>query len=463
MVKQTVLHTFTPASWNGIPQPGITQAMRWGSYGEMYRRQLWVSVVVNKRAGATARLPLPVYERGADGDRSKVPDHPYARLLARPHRTMHRGRLLRWTSSIRDIYGHAFWLKERDRGGRPMWLHPIHPTRMHLNPETGKWEYRPTYDRVIEVARRDMVHFLTFNPDSTETGMSPLEPLRETLENEAGARAANSAFWRNGMRPSVVLRHPATISSGAQDRLKGNWADIHGGASNFAKVALLEEGMEAQTLSLDAEEMQYVDTRKLNREEVVAAYDMPPPAVHILDRATFSNVTEQFRSVYRDTMAPILGDIEETLEHELRDGRLGQDGEPDFGDEVYAEFLMDEVLRGDFETRTPAMVQAINAGLLTPAEGRKMENRPYVEGSDRLFINAAVVPIEKAGETPPAPRPSDGAPPEEDPELDPDAADDERSIDPDVAAKAEADPIIRRHRQGIAKRLASIAAGEDPT
>jgi hypothetical protein len=115
-----------------------------------------------------------------------------------------------------------------------------------------------------------------------------------------------------------------------------------------------------------------------------------------LDRATFSNITEQMRSMYRDTMAPKLKLIESTLETELRDGRFGRDGEPDFGGNVYAEFLMDEVLRGDFEQRSAAKATAIQTGQMTPAEAREMENLPFIEGSDRLYINSAVVPLDQA-------------------------------------------------------------------
>jgi phage portal protein BeeE len=70
-------------------------------------------------------------------------------------------------------------------------------------------------------------------------------------------------------------------------------------------------------MTLTAEEAQYIETRKLNREEVCAAYDVPPPVVHILDRATFSNITEQMRSMYRDTMAPRLNGFE-AIELDLR-------------------------------------------------------------------------------------------------------------------------------------------------
>jgi hypothetical protein len=33
---------------------------------------------------------------------------------------------------------------------------------------------------------------------------------------------------------------------------------------------------------------------------------------------------------------------------------------------------------------------------MTPAEAREMENLPFIEGSDRLYINSAVVPLDQA-------------------------------------------------------------------
>jgi hypothetical protein len=153
---------------------------------------------------------------------------------------------------------------------------------------------------------------------------------------------------------------------------------VHSGVDNWAKSVILEEGLTPTILQMKADELQFIEGRKLNREECCAAYDMPPPAVHILDRATFSNITEQFRSLYRDTMAPRLGMYESTLQHQLA---------IDFAFEgpVYAEFLLDEVLRGDFEQRAAAVAQAIQTGQLMPSEAREMDNRPFVEGSDRLL------------------------------------------------------------------------------
>ncbi|WP_109466310.1 hypothetical protein [Albibacillus kandeliae] len=54
-------------------------------------------------------------------------------------------------------------------------------------------------------------------------------------------------------------------------------------------------------------------------------------------------------------------------------------------------------MREDFKTRIEAIVRAIQSGLLTPNEGRELENRPPKEGGDTLLVQGATVPIEFAG------------------------------------------------------------------
>ncbi len=74
------------------------------------------------------------------------------------------------------------------------------------------------------------------------------------------------------------------------------------------------------------------------------------------------------------------------------------------GDEIYAEFLMDGVLRGAFEARAEAYQKSIQSGWMTPAEVREAENLPFIEGSDKLFINSASVPLDVQGEAGMVPR-----------------------------------------------------------
>jgi HK97 family phage portal protein len=397
-----VLGDATPSPFTNTYPSATTLALSGlqASYGAIYKKQMWVYTVVRKRALATRRLPLKTYQRDDDGARLDARDTPLAALLANPNPRMSGPFLWEWTSSTYDIHGEAIWLKIRGRDGRTAELWPIHPTNIAVRKNDDgslSYIYGPGVmtgsDPEFVIPERDVVHFKMFNPDGLVRGLSPLEPLRMTLLNEDAARRASSAFWANGGRPSGFLAHPGTLSKPAMDRLSQQWAEMHGGVDNFGKFAILEEGMEPKVLSLTAEDAQYIETRKLNQIEVCAVYDMAPPVVHILDRATFSNIVEQFRSMYRDTMAPHLSGFEATLATQLV---------PEFGRDLYVEFLMDEVLRGDFETRIPTIAQAIQTGQMTVNEGRVIENRPPVEGGDVLLINAALVPLDQVGtRTPP--------------------------------------------------------------
>jgi len=395
LVKGTnTIWTGTPATWGNWSQ-SIELSARWSSYSSIYREQLWVAVLVNKLARAQARLPLKAYLRNADG-REEARDHPYAVMLRDPHPRLSSKELWRWTVSTRNVFGEALWVKERDAGGRPIRLHPIHPTSFTNEMKDGRvvYEIHGSSGSITDIDEAEVVHFKEYNPDSFLRGMSALEPLRQTLVNEDSSRRATSAFWANGSRPSIALKTPKTLSQPAQDRVALNWSQIHAGPENWGKVAILEEGMEPTILSVNNEEAQYTESRRLNREEACAIYDVPPPVVHILDRATYSNITEQMRSMYRDTMATRLGEDEAVLEKQLRSsGRKGATG-PDFGDDVYGEFLMDEVLRGAFEDRAAAMQAAINSGQLTPNEARTLDNRKPMEGGDRLYINSTMVPLD---------------------------------------------------------------------
>jgi HK97 family phage portal protein len=377
------------------PNVGLSQTGgQFAAYGEIYKRQLWVATLVNKLAYGTARLPLKVYSR-SDDSRTEARDTAYAKLIRTPNSQHDPFFFWLHVASTFEVYGEALLLKNRTRpGAAPTELWPIHPSRVTTaRGEDGGLVYRyfsgsASAASYIEWPASEIVHFRSYNPDDQIRGLSRLEPLRATLLNEDAARRATTSFWNNGARPGTALTHPGQLSEPAQQRLKAQFDSIAAGADNTGKTVVLEEGMVPNKLSLSAEEAQYIETRKLNREEVCAVYDVPPPVVHILDRATFSNITEQMRSMYRDTMAPRLGLYESVLDTQLR---------PDFdprGD-LYAEFLMDEVLRGSFEQRVAAYKDMFNIGGITPGEIRKAENKPRIGGDeiDQLYVNAATVPL----------------------------------------------------------------------
>jgi HK97 family phage portal protein len=359
----------------------------------LYKAQPSIATVVDKIAASAARLTVKVWDNTPKTGRVVDTGSAFARLIANPCPEMSPFSFYRWTVATYEIYGEAFWYKQRNTDGQVVGLLPMHPSRtmVHRN-DAGLIEYVFTLGvasaGILTAPADDVVAFLRYNPENLMRGMSRLEPLRSTLLNEDASRRATQSWWKRGARPSVVLKHPGELSQQAADRLRASFDARHAGADNMGGTNVLEEGLDLQIIQLNAEEMQYIESRKLNMQEVCMVFDVPPPVVHILDHATFSNITEQMRSMYRDTMSPRLEDIESTIDRSLRS-------------EFYApgvrevEFDMSEVLRGDYETRVDKALAARQAGLVTGNEGRAIIGESLSEDPEmnKIYANAALVPL----------------------------------------------------------------------
>src|SRR5690606_31147294 len=128
---------------------------------------------------------------------------------------------------------------------------------------------------------------------------------------------------------------------------------------------LLEDGMKFSQVAFSAKDSEYITARKLTREEVAAQYHVSPLFVGILDNANFSNVKEQHRHLYQDTLGPTLKMLEEEFHLQL----LGEFPELDF-DRVYIEFDLGDKLRGSFEEESAAQQTSVGGPWRTRNEAR---------------------------------------------------------------------------------------------
>lgn len=148
--------------------------------------------------------------------------------------------------------------------------------------------------------------------------------------------------------------------------------------------------------SQTAEQLQYVEARKLTREEVAAAFFIPPTMVGVMDSATFSNIKEQHKHLYQDTLGPWLSMIAEELALQLL---------PDFPDSegTYLEFNLAEKMRGSFEEQAAQIQTSVGGPWMTRNEGRALSNLPAIEGGDELIVPLNVTAGGQASPTDSAP------------------------------------------------------------
>src|SRR5690606_3880169 len=152
----------------------------------------------------------------------------------------------------------------------------------------------------------------------------------------------------------------------------GQFEQKYAGLSNSSRPLLLEEGMEWIALSINPDDAQFLETRKFQRSEIAGIFRVPAHLVNDLERATFSNIEHQTLDFVVHSLRPWLKRWEQAVNRDLL--------APFERGEYFAEFLMDDMLRGDIKSRYEAYAQAIQNKIMNRNEVRVRENLNPVEG-----------------------------------------------------------------------------------
>lgn len=354
-----------------------------GSYSQMYRRQPAVRSVVDFLARNIGQLNPKVYERVSDTDRVEVNDHPLAKLLHNPNLITTRYAFLRDTVADLAIYDRAYWRKFRS--GRAFQIVRIPVSKLSVETaQNGVTVYRLANGETIE--RGQLVIFHGYSPDGDSDGVSPLETLRSVLAEESSSISSRQAMWNNFARNGGVIERPTEAppwSDEARNRFRSDWDDKFAGSSNAGKTPVLEEGMTWKDTSVEAPVDDYIEGRRLTREEVAITY-FGPIAGRAFLQATGTGTDATHRQIYQDVLGPWLRMLQDEIELQLL---------PEFepiGGSTYVEFNLAEKLKGSFEEQAEVLTTSVGVPVLSVNEGRARLNVPRI---DEAWADTPVQPL----------------------------------------------------------------------
>ncbi|MEU1158453.1 phage portal protein [Streptomyces sp. NPDC005918] len=372
-------------------------------YATIWRTQPQVRTVVGFLARNIAQLGIHVFRRVSDTDRKRLTDHPLAQLLGAPLPRLTSYRLVERLVSDVAIYDDSYQIKLRLNG--ELRLLPVPPSL--IRPYGGNWIAPSHYETAggMDFPVEDVVHIHGYRPESLAYGCSPMEALRDLLLEERESAKQRAAMWKTGARMTGVITRPADAEWNAEERrrFREMWRTFATGGGAEGGTAILEDGMDYKPVAINPQQAQYVEARKLTREEVAAAFFIPPPLVGILDHATFSNIREQHQHLYQDTLGPWLVMLEQEIAAQVLPDLPGDN------EGVYAEFNIQSKMRGSFEEQAAAASTATGGPWMTRNEVRARNNLPAVEGGDDLITPMNVTAGGLASPRDTAPDPGDVA------------------------------------------------------
>lgn len=319
-------------------------------------------------------LPLHLYKEASDGDREKASDHPLYDVLqyqANPLQTAMEFREMMQAAVL--LRGNAYAEIIRDGAGQVTALAPLQQVSV-LQLDSGRLAYDVSVRGTMRRFLQDEILHLRHRSENGKTGISPLTASRETIELAMIERDHGTATFANGAKLSGILKFPQMLKKEQRDSLKASWDTQHAGAANAGKTAILDNGVEYQTVSMSMEDSEYLASRQFSVEEIARLFRVPPTVIGDLRHGNYSNSVEMNRAFVTHTLRRHLVMWEQAISTQLLT--------PAARKQYFAEHSVEGLLRGDSANRADFYDKGITAGWLLRSEARRLENLPAVKGID---------------------------------------------------------------------------------
>lgn len=378
------------------------------SVADLWREQPHLRTVTVFIAEQISSVSIHVYRREADGGRERVrPDDPdrnaalFAQLMRKANTTDLMQDFLEATILDYLLHDEFVWViapETAEHGPQMRRVMPGRVTNLHWEDE---WTLKAVSfvdhrGKAFKVPADQVIRRHGYDPDTSRAGSSPVTALRETLKEQLESAAYRAQLWKSGPRLGGVITRPKEVkwTDTARRRFQAAWrSQFTGRGSGAGGTPILEDGMDFKPAHLKAQDEQVEEMTKLSLATVAQVFHVNPTMVGLLDNANYSNVREFRRSLFGDSLAPMIKRIEGVLNEFL----APMINAPD---DVYAEFNVEEKLRGSFEEQAQIMNQATGGPWMTVNEARSMRNLPSIEGGDQLIRPLNVTTTDEAGQEP---------------------------------------------------------------
>ena len=345
---------------------------------------------VNVLSDDIAKLPWKTYKK-TKGIINRKTDHPLDYLLT--HRPNEYQTPFAFKKSLMvDVLtrGNAYALIEYDKEGFPKSLLPLGEsvTRFVIDSKTGKSFYRTSYrDKNLDLQPYEVFHIRGLG--NGLVGQSPIEVLRTQVEANKSADLHNKTLIEGGGVPKGILRVQQAINKDAKDVVRNEWVRAN---SNQA-IAIIDNGLEYQQMGISQVDMAFIESKKLNQQEIAAIFKVPLHKINQLDNATFSNIEHQSLDYVKNTLQPWIVQLEEEANYKFFSQKEGKNG-------YYTKFNIDSELRGDAETRAKVQEIKLRNGFISVNEGRAQdEQSPFdIELANEPLITLNYTPLSRLEE-----------------------------------------------------------------
>lgn len=353
------------------------------------RYTTWAYICIAKIGRSIAGLPMNFY-RGYGDNPEKLTDGDIPDLLHRPNPEDTHRELWLDTATFQLATGTSYWALDQFSefngavvpGKSTIWTLPA--DRVKVVPAKGDPTKRISHYEIlaadgtkIRYEPEEIVQFKSFNLENQYYGMAPLTVAMKTMEADFYAREHNRIFFKNGATVADVLESDSAYNEAADKRIHESWKKQQG-YKNSHKLLTSWSGLKWKDTKRGPKDLDFLNLIKLNREEIIALFGVPPAVVGLFEYANYANANMQKREFWLETIIPMLLSFETRLNEMVFPRWTDQ--------EIWMEFDLSGVpaLQEDQLEKAKVNVMLVRARIKTPNEARAGYNMEPLEGGDEF-------------------------------------------------------------------------------
>jgi HK97 family phage portal protein len=391
------------ASWNWIPRwvgggitrkPGVQTGSPLITFGgrkasvtqesAMQISAVWAAVQL--KSSVLSSLAIHFYQMDGDG-RREIPDHPLAELFAGKVNQYQTRVEFFETLGLNLYLTGNFYGRITRVGGKITGIVPLMSSQMEVELlPNGTIAYTYTDGVNVNAYAAESIWHVKLLGNGVQ-GLSPLEYARNAISTAILAEEWAGNTVGNAGKPSGVLSYDKMLTKEQRQQLKEKFKDLQEGSQETLMV--LEAGMKYDKVSMSPQEVQLLDSRRFQIEDIARFFNVPSVMINDTSGSTVwgSGIEQIITGWYKLGFRPELERLESSIVNNLL--------KPSERKTISVEFDFEELLRTDFKTRVETGSKAVGAGLMTRNEWRRREWLPVVDGADELTVQVNLTPIDE--------------------------------------------------------------------
>jgi HK97 family phage portal protein len=249
----------------------------------------------------------------------------------------------------------------------------------------------------MTVHRADMIHLMAYTHNGYK-GISVLSRASEVIGAGRAAQQYNLNYYANGGQPSGILTTTGNLGGyeevkkadgtveriDRRDIIRNEWEKKHTGPSNAQRIAILDQDLKYQPISISNKDAQFVEQSELSVQDIARFFGVPLYKLQAGKQSYSSNEQNAIEYVV-STLHPIVTQWEEELTWKLLPATEAR--------RLKVRINMMAELRGDYKSRGEWFKAMRETGAFSVNDILALEDMPDVEGGDERYASLNYVPL----------------------------------------------------------------------